>query len=622
MISLLLLVHAMLHCTIPTTPILPASSFKLDEVRLLDGPLKQAQDADIRYLLQLNPDAFLNPYLRAVGLPPKAPFYGGWESRNDGNAGEVLGHYLTAISDAWAITHDPRFKQRADHIVDELETCQNRREDGALFYDARLPEAWAQISQGHIKVDNPFLNGIATWYRVHKILTGLMDAHRLCRNQKALQIAIKLGDWACNVTRNLSAEQWQTMLEAEFGGINDALVELTEQTENPKYAELALRFHHNKVCDPLAARNDNLAGLHANTQIPKIIGEARIYERTGDPVERAIAENFWSTVVRHLTYAIGGTSKSEFFGLADRYAEDLAEDDCETCCTYNMQKLTRRLFTWGPRAEYGDWYEKAQYNHILGSQDPETGMMTYFVPLKSGLVRKYCTPFDSFWCCVATGMENHLLHANAIYYKHLDDHLWVNLFAPSEVDWTEAGLKLRQETQFPQNGAVVIRVLSGSEHKAAISIRMPAWSTGKPTIKLSGKLKDYTVNSDGFITITHLWRAGDHLDIQFGMGLRIEPAPGNAGVVSLAYGPLVLSGDMGDPISTAVPNDMPSPPIPVLTLDKRPIDDWLKRLDGETLAFRSVNAVHPHDLIFRPFAELRRRRTATYFKAFRTASGR
>jgi len=597
----------------PTQPVkLAAEPFDLKDVAVLGGPLKAAQDADARYLLELNPDGFLNPYRRAAGLTPKAPFYGGWEARNDGNAGEILGHYLSAISKAWAVTGDRRFKERVDHIVDDLAECQAQRSDGALFYDPGLPAAWDAISKGDIKVENPYLNGIATWYRVHKVLDGLFDAQTYAGNEKALAIARKVGDWACAITRNLSEDQWQKMLEAEFGGVNEAFAELSPRTGDPKYLALARRFYHKAVCDPLAAGRDDLAGLHANTQIPKIEGEARIYELTGDPKEKRLAEFFWETVVRHHSYAIGGDSASEHFGPPDKITGALSNEDCETCCTYNMEKLTRHLFAWHPKAEYADWYERALFNHILGSQDPETGMMCYFVPLESGHERKFSTPFDSFWCCVGTGMENHMLHGSAIYYKRGADRLWVNLFVPSRVKWSEAGVEIRQETRFPEDGAVTLTIASKTPREFALSIRRPSWAIAKPVLKVNGRAISADAGSDGYLTVRRRWKSGDKIAVQYSMTLRVEPAPGDPSMVTLAYGPIVLSADMDEPV--AKPSSTEDKP--VLVTKGRPIGEWLQRIPGEGVRFESVKAVEPADYVFRPYAEIRHHRTATYFKLY------
>jgi len=548
---------------------LSAHPFPLSNVRLTGGPLKAAQDANVRYLLQLDPDGFLNPFRRAVGLQPRAPVYGGWESRNEGCSGEMLGHYLTAASCACAVTGDPEFKRRVDHVVDELETCQNMRSDGLLLWDAKLPAAWEAMSHGEITVENPYFNGIATWYRIHKTLTGLMDAQQHCGSDKAIAVACRLADWACNITRNLTPDQWQVMLEAEAGGVNEALADLSARTGETKYLELAQRFYHQRVCNPLADGRDELAGLHANTQIPKVVGEARIAELTGDPARKRLAEFFWEAVVNHHSYPIGGNSTSEHFGKPDRQTDTLSAENCETCNTYNMQKLTRRIFSWEPQSRYGDWYERALYNHILGSQDPETGMMCYFMPLQSEHVRTFSTPFDSFWCCVATGLENHLLHGAALYYRRQADCLWVHQFAPSEVDWPEAGVTLRQETDFPADGRIALRVVSGGPSTFTLSLRRPAWAVSEPIVTLNGSPVVCLPDNAGFLQIHREWAPGDWLEAHFPMSYRFEPSA-DPGLGVLCHGPLVMSADLDRP--------------------------------------------GPGGYQMRPFAEIRHQRTATYFR--------
>jgi len=590
-----------------------AEPFDLKDVRLLGGPLKAAMDADAKYLLLLNPDGFLNPYRRANGLEPKAPFYGGWESRYNGNAGEILGHYLSAISAAYAATGDQRFKERVDYVVDEMALCQSKRTDGAILCDPGQAKAWERVSMGDIQVDNPVINGCVTWYRVHKNMQGLLDAEAYVGNTKAREVNVRYGDWAYNLTKNLSKSQWQFMLEAEFGGANDGFAGLADRTGDPKYLALARNFYHEIICDPLKAGRDELGGHHANTQIPKVTGEAHIYQLTNDPAEKRIAEFFWKTVVHHHTFAIGGNSENEFFRLPDHIADALTENDCETCNTYNMEKLTRRLFTWQPKSEYADWYERALFNHILGSQDPSNGMMCYFVPLESGRARKYSTPFESFWCCVGTGMENHMLHASAVYYRHGGDRLWVNLFVPSELIWPESGMTIRQETSFPSDGAISLEVVSGAPHPFTLSIRRPVWAQDRPVLKVNGHDTPYELDSEGFITIRRHWREGDKVEIAFEMSLRVEPVPGDPLTVTLAYGPLVLSAIIEE-TTDATEGKTDWSPAPLLVKQDHPIDHWLKRVDGKELAFRSVNTMQPHDYLFRPFSEAKHHRTATYFK--------
>jgi len=594
-------------------PAMAATTFDLKDVQVLGGPLKAAQDADAKYLFELNPDAFLNPYLRAVGLTPKAPFYGGWEARDGGNSGEILGHYLSAASEAWVVTGEIRFKQNVDHIVDELAECQARRRDGALYYDSRLDQEWQEVSRGDIRVTDSYVNGTATWYRVHKLLAGLLEAQRLVGNQRALSVARRLGDWACEITRNLSSDQWQHMLDAEFGGVNESLAELTARTGDGKYLALARRFHHKSVCDPLSKGQDRLAGLHANTQIPKIVGEARIYELTGDPSEKRIAEYFWDTVTRHHSYAVGGNSRSEHFGPPDRVTDDLAADDCETCNTYNMEKLTRHLFCWAPKAEYGDWYERALFNQILGSQDPETGMMCYFAPLDSGHNRQFSTPFDSFWCCVGTGMENHMLHGAGVYFKHGADHLWVNQFVPSELHWKAAGVRLKQETLFPSDGKIALRIVGGEGREFEMSIRKPGWAQALPEMTLNGGDVRYEHDPSGFLSIRRRWRAGDILAVHFKLSLRVEPSPGDPAMVTVAYGPNVLSLDLDESAGLQSGPARSWLEKPVLLQGAGAIDECVTRAQGDPLEFVSAGPMAALGYVYRPYSQVRHHRCATYF---------
>lgn len=371
---------------------LAAQPFELSKVRLLDSPFKRAMERDGSYLLLLEPDRLLSRFRSEAGLEPKAPPYGGWEGM--GVAGHSLGHYLSTCSMMFASTGDERFLQRVNYIVDELEIYQRAHGDG---YVAAIPDGrrvFREISQGIIRAKPFDLNGVwVPWYTLHKLFAGLLDAHRYCGNEKALQVAKHLADWAESVTANLTDDQFQQMLACEHGGMVEVLAELYARTGEERYLNLAKRFYHKAVMDPLARGVDCLPGLHGNTQVPKVIGMARLYELTGERVPyRVIAEFFWERVVKHHCYVIGGFTDGEMFGEPDRLSDRLGTNTAEVCKTYNLLKLTKQLFSWSPSVEKADYYERALYNHILASQNPDDGMMCYYVPLRAGSFKTYSTP--------------------------------------------------------------------------------------------------------------------------------------------------------------------------------------------------------------------------------------
>ncbi|HEU4931863.1 MAG TPA: glycoside hydrolase family 127 protein, partial [Pyrinomonadaceae bacterium] len=451
-----------------------AEEFRLEDVRLLDGPFKHAMLKDAEYLLRLDPDRLLSGFRKEAGLKSKAETYGGWESMTI--AGHSLGHYLSACALMFAATGDTRFRERVNYMVAELDECQRANGNG---YVAAIPNGkkiFQEVSAGDIRVKPFDLNGgWVPWYTLHKLFAGLLDAHRYLPSKQALGIAVKLADWADTTVAKLTEEQFQRMLGCEHGGMNEVLAELYGRTGNEKYLQLSRRFHHKAVLEPLASREDRLQGLHANTQIPKLIGLARRYELTLDAGDKTAAEFFWQRVVHHHSYVNGGNSDGERFGPPDKLSDRLSPNTSETCNTYNMLKLTRHLFEWNASAEYADYYERALYNHILASQDPNDGMVCYYVPMKAGSKKLYSKPFDDFWCCVGTGMENHAKYGEAIYF-HNHDTLWVNLFSPSELNWREKGLSLRQETLYPEGDKVNFTVKAQRPTNFSMRLRYPGWA--------------------------------------------------------------------------------------------------------------------------------------------------
>ncbi len=425
-----------------------AEPFPLTQVRLLDSPFKQAMDLDGKYLLSLEPDRLLSWYRKEAGLQPKAPVYGGWEST--GLAGHTLGHYLSACSLMYQSTGDTRFLERVNYIVGELAECQQANGNGYIAAIPKGKDIFGKVAQGVVNNQGGLNGGWAPWYTIHKEMAGLIDANQLCGNAQALVVATNLANWVDATTANLTDDQWQTMLAVEYGGMNEALANLYGITGNPRYLQVAEKFYDHAILDPLAAGNDDLTGKHSNTQIPKINGLARLYELTGDQRYAGSAKFFWDQVALHRSFVIGGNGDNEHFFSTNDFAQHLSPATAESCCTYNMLKLTRHLFEWSPDAVEMDFYERALYNDILASQDPETGMFVYLMSLKPGHFKTFSTPTNAFWCCVGTGMENHSKYGDTIYF-HNDQSLYLNLFIPSELTWPEKNLVVRQETQFPES---------------------------------------------------------------------------------------------------------------------------------------------------------------------------
>jgi uncharacterized protein len=596
--------------------VLQAEPFPLQAVRLLDGPFRDAMLRDEKYLLSLEPDRLLSWYRKEAGLIPEAEVYGGWEAQ--GVAGHILGHYLSACSHMYASTGDKRFLDRVDYIVDKLAECQRANGNG---YFAAIPNGkviFAEIARGEIRSQDFGLNGgWVPWYTLHKEFAGLIDAYQLCGNAKALEVATKLADWAEATTKDLTEEQWQKMLVCEQGGMNEALANLYALTGKPAYLNLAKKFYHKAVLDPLANNEDVLNGLHSNMQIPKVIGAAQIYELTGEEHYAAIAKFFWERVALDRSYVIGGNGDREHFFPVDDFANHLTAETAETCCTYNMLKLTRHIFEWSPDAAAMDFYERALYNDILASQDPATGMFVYLMSLKPGGFKTYSTPEDSFWCCVGSGMENHAKYGDTIYF-HNDTSLYVNLFIASELSWPEKNLIVRQETKFPESEMTQLKFQCENPVQIALKIRWPSWA-GKISVRVNGKKQKISGNPGSYFSLDRNWQNGDRVEIRLPMKLHAEPLPGATNMVALLYGPIVLAGELGanglpDPYAKNQTEFVkwPAPQAPVFIGDQK---SWLTHVKaaGRPLTFRTINLGRPTDVTLIPLYRLHHERYSVYW---------
>jgi DUF1680 family protein len=517
------------------------SPFPLTAVRLLPGQFLDAQQRDLEYLTVLQPDRMLHNFRVNAGLGPKAPVYGGWESEEPWVGirchGHTLGHYLSAVSLMYASTGDDRLKQRVDYIVGELRACQDASPSGLV---CAFPDGATQLDNA---VAGRRVIGVP-WYTTHKIFAGLRDAHLHAHSGPALEALARLAEWASTTTAPMSDELLQRMLAVEHGGMNEVLADAAALTGEPGHLVAARRFCHEAVLAPLAESRDPLDGLHANTQIPKVVGFQRLFELTGDDRYRRAARFFWQTVVEHRSFVTGGHGDNEHFFPSSEFAKHLqSAKTMETCGTHNMLRLTRALFADAPSARLFDYYERALYNGILASQDPASGMMTYFQAIRPGYVRLFHTPERSFWCCTGTGMENHAKYGDSIYF-HGGDMLWVNLFIPSVVEWTDRGLTLRQETTFPDGETAVLTVTTTRRVRATLNVRRPAWCAGM-RVRVNGRPWHRAPGGDGYVAIDREWRSGDRVDVALPMTLRTEPLPGRSDVVAFLRGPIALAGRLG-----------------------------------------------------------------------------
>jgi len=591
----------------PAVP-LAAQPFPLRDVKLLDGPLRHAQSLDAAYLLTLEPDRLLARFREFAGLKPKAKHYGGWEAES--LSGHTLGHYLSACSLMFEATGDARFRQRVEYIVGELDACQRAHGDGYLagFPDGR--KAFAEVAAGEIRAKSFNLNGVwSPFYTLHKLFAGLGDAHRLCGSRGALEIQIRLAGWVERTLAKFSDAQMQDVLQCEFGGMNESLADLYADTGDRRWLALSHRFDHRAVYDPLLRGEDCLCGLHANTQVPKFAGLARRYELAGGLSDRRLAEFFWDRVVRFHSYVTGGNSESEYFGPPGKLHARLSTRTTETCNTYNMLKLTRQLWMLEPRAALADYYERGLWNHILASQNPRDGMVTYFVPLRGGFFKEYTTPQETFTCCLGTGMENHAKYGDSIYF-HVGDVLWVNQFIASELTWRQWGVTLRQETQFPKEDTIALSVKCAQSVEFALRLRHPAWAAGKLEVSLNGRPHAAESQPGGYWELRRMWRDGDRLQVRFPMPLRLEAMPDNPRRVAVFHGPVLLAGDLG-PIDDPAARDAGF--VPVMVPGDRNLGQWIEPAAGDNRAFRTKDAGRPRDVTLVPFYRLHQRRYAVYW---------
>lgn len=514
----------------------PVQAFSLAQVRLLDGPFRKSQDLNLRYLASLNCDRLLHNFRVNAGLAPKAPVYGGWESM-DLCPGHSLGHFLSAASMMWAATGEAVMRERVDYVVGELRACSDAA-PGRLV--CAFPDGETQLR--NCLSDRPVAG--VPWYTMHKIMAGLRDAHVLVGSTGALAVLERIADWIDEQTKSLDDVRFQKMLDLEHGGMTEVLADLHTLTGGARYLRLAERFSHRTLLAPLAEGRDTLDGLHANTQIPKVLGFARLHGLTGRAEYQQAARYFWTTVVEQRSYATGGHGDEEKF-FPPRQAEERlgSVQTMETCGTYNMLRLTRALFAAGPTAAYADYYERALLNGILASQDPDSGMVTYFQATRPNYRKHYCKPEHSFWCCTGTGMENHAKHGDSIYF-HSDGVLYVNLYMASDLRWAAQGLRLRQTTRFPEQGATRLALKLARPTEFAVRLRHPGWCR-RLTVRLNGQSLIESDQSGRYVEIRRTWSDGDVLDVEMPMHLRWAPLPGTPDVAAIMYGPLVLAARLG-----------------------------------------------------------------------------
>ena len=624
------------------------SYFSLQDVKLLSSPFLQAQQTDLHYILALDPDRLSAPFLREAGLTPKAPSYTNWE--NTGLDGHIGGHYLSALSMMYAATGDTAIYHRLNYMLNELHRAQQAVGTGFIGGTPGSLQLWKEIKAGDIRAGGFSLNG--KWvplYNIHKTYAGLRDAYLYAHSDLARQMLIDLTDWMIDITSGLSDSQMQDMLRSEHGGLNETFADVAEITGDKKYLELARRFSHKVILDPLIKDEDRLNGMHANTQIPKVIGYKRVAEVSKDDKDwnhaaewDHAARFFWNTVVNHRSVCIGGNSVREHFHPSDNFTSMLNDvQGPETCNTYNMLRLTKMLYQNSgdvdnsnkPDPRYVDYYERALYNHILSSQEPDKGGFVYFTPMRPGHYRVYSQPESSMWCCVGSGLENHTKYGEFIY-AHRQDTLYVNLFIPSQLNWKEQGVTLTQETLFPDDGKVTLRIDKASKKKLTLMIRIPGWagSSKDYAITINGQKKKYAIRPgvSTYLPIHRKWKKGDVITFNLPMEVSLEQIPDKKDYYAFLYGPIVLATSTGTENLDGIYADdsrgghiahgkqIPLQEVPMLIGNPVSIRTSLHKLNGNKLAFSYDGNIYPAQmgkpLELVPFFRLHNSRYAVYFR--------
>lgn len=590
-------------------PVQCMQSFALNQVRLLNSDFTVAAGNNLRYLHSLPVDRLAHSFRVQAGLPSNAAPLGGWEKPDCELRGHFSGgHYLSAAALAYASQGDELLKTRGDQLVAALAACQQPN-----GYLSAFPESFFDRLSSGQKVWAPF-------YTVHKIHAGMLDMYRLAGNAQALQVAIGIGNWTVRWLNGFSDSEIAHILKTEYGGMNDSLYELYAITGNERYLDAAHRFDQVSLFDPLAAHRDELQGLHSNTQVPKIIGAARRYELTGEARYRRIVEFFWETVTENRTYATGGSSNDEFWktGPGDLKGQ-LGLYSAESCVAYNLLKLTRHVYAWNGDPRAFDYYERTLYNARLGTQDGD-GMKLYYYPLRSGAAKFYNSPTDSFWCCTGSGAEEFARFNDSIYF-HDEQDLYVNLFIPSELDWAQRQLTLRQETTFPREPRTRLQIKLAQPTSFALHLRIPAWIAPGAQVRVNGQTLDAFASPGSYLSLQREWHDGDRVELELPMRLHSVALPGDDSQRAMLYGPLVLAARLGSQGLThamqycgydASPHPEPAEqPAPSFTAANAQDTDWMRIVSANDLHFEATT--HQGTLAVAPLNQIQGERYAVYW---------
>ena len=600
-------------------------SFDVKDVTLTPSAFKHAEEMDIRYLLGIDPDRLLAPYLKEAGLKPKAENYTNWE--NTGLDGHIGGHYLSALTYMYASTGNQEIKGRLDYVISELKRCYDADGNGYISGVPGGKQIWKEISEGNIRAASFGLND--RWvplYNIHKIFAGLRDAYLIYGSKECREMFIGLTAWMYRLTSGLTDEQLQDMLRSEHGGLNEVFADAAAISGDARFMELAKRFSHKRVLEPLLKGEDHLTGMHANTQIPKVIGYKRIADLEGYEDWDKAAQYFWETVVDNRSITIGGNSVFEHFHPAENFESMLtSEQGPETCNTYNMLRLTKMLYATTGNTHYMDYYERALYNHILSTINPIQGGFVYFTPMRPGHYRVYSQPQTSFWCCVGSGMENHARYGEMIYSHKGDKELIVNLFIPSVLTWGKTVVE--QVNSFPAEEGTTLMINPKKPAEFTVSIRVPEWTeSARMNAKVNGEPVE-AIHEDGFLKIERRWTKGDKLSVDLPMCLRAVQLPDMTENYSFMYGPVVLAASLGKEEQLGMYADdsrgghiaagkkLPLNEMPFIVGEKDDMLSHISKVEGKPLTFKMTGLapLKYKEMTLVPFSSLHECRYMVYW---------
>jgi len=593
-----------------------AEPFDMKAVTLREGIYKNTLDLNYQYLLDFNTMQLVYNFRANAGLPNSVEPLRGWEGPTCELRGHFTGHFLSALSLMYSATGDERLKLKADTLVHELGTVQQTL--GTSGYLSAFPESFID----RVEAGEPVW---APYYTLHKLYAGMLDTYTHMGNTEALEIVKKMGNWAYERNDRLTYEGREKNLSFEHGGMGESLWSLYAITGDEKHKAAALYFHQDAFLDPLKNYTDKLAGLHANTQFPKVLAATRQYEIMGDPVYKNLCIYFWEQVTRARSYVTGGNSHYELFKSEPwKLADMLGPIDHENCNTHNMLKITNHLFCWDAKAEYADYYERALLNGILGTQHPEVGgTATYYIAMRPGLFRAYSEPDDSYFCCSGTGIESYSKFNNCIYF-HKDNKLWVNQFIASELDWNDKGVTLIQDTQFPDQDHTTLTFNTKRPVELEINLRVPYWAKDGCIIKLNGKKLETGASPSSYVSIKRTWKSGDKIEYTLPMSLHTWTMPDNTARTAILYGPVVLAAALGDERMTdltrrgighacySVNREAATIDVPAIVTDR---PNWLSQIEpakGSPLTFRTNRLGAPDDFTLKPFFKLHGERYSLY----------